>query len=420
MGRGSHRHHVAGRPVEPGQSRILTARKRSDEGQELVRPSLTEHIRPFGVSRAGQTDEQNVADVKTAERDFGQLLTDLQKSRQQLSLCSAAKLRYANHALAAYIEGRLGYLNAMHHRAVETARRACRIQYVNAVTRIMQDSEKHRDRTLVTILHQHQARISEMNTVVFSLKREARRRADRISKLRSKVARRQIVLKKNGINCEGEIDLCITDERLHGEESLERLKFQMSQREEKIADLTEQVVKLEITTAERSAERKEAAAARLLTAQREQQAALDRAAASVRASRVAAGVRASAVAVIPEAAEPLSPPESTSLRPDENLLETMIADLTATYEARLEQMRMSHAIKMAALASDTEQNSRDLEMQYINAKQRLEHTESIQNQIRAVMEQQGSVREVVRKLFPRGQKAGCVNRGTQCSLDPTF
>ncbi|KAJ3179889.1 hypothetical protein HDU87_002457 [Geranomyces variabilis] len=281
--------------------------------------------------------------------------------------------------------------------------------------------QNHRDRTLVTMFRQHQTRISEMSTFVFSLKREARRRADRISKLRSKVARGQILLKKNGIISEAEIDLCITDERLHGEENLERLRFQMSQREEKIVDLTEQVAKLELTTAERSAERKEAAAARLLIAQREQQAALDRAAASMRASRVAAS-RTSAVGSIPEAAEPvLSPPErAAALRPDENLFETMIADLTASYENRLQQMRTSHAIRMAALESDVKQNTRDLEMQYISAKRRLNHADGIKNQIKAAMEQQGSVRELVRKLFPRGQQAGCVNRETQCSLDPSF
>ncbi|KAJ3154535.1 hypothetical protein HDU86_004664 [Geranomyces michiganensis] len=324
----------------------------------------------------------------------------------------------------------------MHARAVDTVRRACRMQYVDTVARILQDSqasEKHRDGSLVAIFREHELRISEMSALVFSLKREARQRADKISRLRSKVARGQMILKKHGIFTEGEINLCIADERLRGDDSLERLRFQVGQKEEKLAELAEQKAQLEMTIKKRLADRIDAAEARLaIERQQEQQHQRqqqqeqqqqpqqkqkhgDRGTPLRRASLRYSHV--SAVPPIPEAAETIIQSDSVASNHVENLLDTMLADTTSTYEAQLIKMRNSHAMRMAAMASDEEQTIRDLKIQYICAQTKITNDDRTRAQIKASMEEEGSIRDVVRQLFPRGQKSGFVDRGTQCSLD---
>ncbi|KAI8922405.1 hypothetical protein DFJ77DRAFT_23144 [Powellomyces hirtus] len=421
---------------DSSSSRILVARRRipsrGDKDDVIAKyaTSCTEYVRLFGVSRAGQTDDQCVGKVKNAEKDFADLMSSLQQSRESLDDSYTVNVRSANRVLAAYVEARIGHLHHMHDRAVDRVRRACRGQYADAVARLMQDAQRYRDNSIATLVEDHHARMSGMHAHIFAVKREARRRADIISKLRSKVARGQVVLKKHGF-LDSETNQCITDERLRGEDTMGHLQTLLYEKEEKIADLAERVLHMEAAMEERAPQKAGGYPARPVnsgSANRQTGRRIsvryqrpDRRL-SLRESAMGPSMASSIIggASSVTASEPpsVSTSRSGTPEPPEVLLENLLADVTTLYESRLEQMRATHAARMEAIVRDQEQNTIDLEKQYNNAKRSLNGAEGIHEQIRGAMVGEGAIRDIVRKLFPRGPKPGCVDASVQCNLDP--
>ncbi|KAJ3160162.1 hypothetical protein HDU86_000998 [Geranomyces michiganensis] len=421
---------------------------------EACLAAATEYVRLFGVSRAAQTDEECVVKVKSAESDFADLLKSLQKSRENLDRSYASTTSGANRLLASQLESRIESLHLMHGRAIDRVRRACRGQYADAVARIMQDAQRFRDTATATLIAEHQRKQSFMNDHIFAVKRESRRRADLIKKLAGKVARAQVVLKRHGYHTETEMNQCITDERLRGEDTLGHLQSLLYEKEEKISDLADRVAQMEATIEDRLARRQGAPPslpAMLARGARRDKDTSRRTSRRVSISKfgtlrgvtpggadlgpsisinmlptnssaVAGGGASTTAAGSSIASDSPSGNTSRSSTPDasptENFLETLMQDATALYESRLETMRATHAMRMEALAKDQEQSIRDLETQYLSARQNLSGADAIQDQIRIAMSGEGSVREVVRQLFPRGEKPGFVDVGTNCCLDP--
>ncbi|KAJ3150848.1 hypothetical protein HDU89_002845 [Geranomyces variabilis] len=413
--------------------------------------AATEYLRLFGVSRAAQTDEKCVVQVKSAENDFADLLKSLQKSRENLDRSYASTTSGATRLLVSHLESRIENLHLMHGRAIDRVRRACRGQYADAVARIMQDAQRYRDTTTAALIEEHQAKQAYMNGHIFAVKREARRRADLIKKLAGKVARAQVVLKRHGYHTETEMNQCISDERLRGEDTLAHLQSLLYEKEEKISDLADRVAQMEATIEERLARKQGAPITARTVARRDKPSSATRRISrrvsihkpgiirgntaggggigdlgpSISVNMLAAGGGGASTTAAGSSigSDASSEPTSRSTTPDgssptENFLETLMQDATALYESRLETMRATHAMRMAALAKDQEQSIQDLETQYLSARQNLSGANAIQEQIRVAMAGEGSVREVVRKLFPRGKKPGFVDAGTNCCLDP--
>ncbi|KAJ3173419.1 hypothetical protein HDU87_007580 [Geranomyces variabilis] len=410
--------------------------------------AATEYLRLFGVSRAAQTEEKCVVQVKSAENDFADLFKSLQKSRENLDRSYASTTSGANRLLVSHLESRIENLHLMHGRAIDRVRRACRGQYADAVARIMQDAQRFRDTTMAALIEDHQAKQTYMNEHIFAVKREAHRRADLIKKLAGKVARAQVVLKRHGYHTETEMNQCIADERLRGEDTLAHMQSLLYEKEEKVSDLADRVAQMEATIDERLARKQGAPLSTRAVARREKPnsasrrfsrrvsihkpgiirgntpggGGIDDLGPSISINMLAGGASTTA-AGSSVASDPPSDLTSRSTTPEgssptENFLETLMQDATALYESRLETMRATHAMRMAALAKDQEQSIRDLETQYSSARQNLSGANAIQDQIRVAMAGEGSVREVVRKLFPRGKKEGFVDSGTNCCLDP--
>ncbi|KAJ3004872.1 hypothetical protein HKX48_000999 [Thoreauomyces humboldtii] len=401
-----------------GASRIMQARRRTatspkaSEAAEFT--SSTEYVRLFAVNRAGQTEEACVESVKKAERDFADLLKSLQENRDNLDVCYVMNVRKANLVLTSYLQARIQYLHLMHVRAVDRVRRACRGQYADAVARIMQDSQRYRDNSTSTLIEDHQARISGMQAHTFAVKREARRRADLISKLRTKVARGQVALKRHGF-VDSETNSCIPDERMRGEDTLAHLQSLLYEKEDRISDLSDRVQQMETKIEERQVAKGMSVPrrpSRLMSGSANPRGyptsrrmslkfhtGPDRRRPSIGpsiASSVLGGGGESASVVSESVATSSVASSSRATTPDlpDVTLESLMNDATTLYESRLEQMRIVHAKRMAALVRDQEQTTKDLERQYMQAKSGLVGSAGLQQEIVNEMKGEGSVCDV--------------------------
>ncbi|KAI8825858.1 uncharacterized protein EV422DRAFT_514450 [Fimicolochytrium jonesii] len=434
--------------------RILVSRQRAlTEAQLLEEVAArcwnitTEYVRLFRASRPTQTEEGAVGEVKKAERRFQDLTKAMGISRQVLDETYRTAIRSANRDVTAFFDGRAGYIHELQRRGVDRVRRAYRERFADAVVAHLYDAQKNRDEVTGIMTEMHIAQVKDMNAHIYELKRECHRRTAAISKLRGNLARKNVLMRRHGVY-ESELTAHITDDRLKNDDTILLLQRAVRQREEKIALIMEDINRVKALTEDRQHGPPRKRTADRAIAQGESRlsrhgpggvSAGRRSARQQVSSRFPAmgggvGLRdygmSAASSVLFEDTATLGTDESggsssaasttsdDSEEPEACLLDRMMADVTAQYEAQVENLQSTHAARVAVLRRDQELMAEELEMQYRSLKEGMMGEEVVKSQIREMMEREGAVRDVARRLFPRGLQPGRKEIGIQCSLDP--
>ncbi|TPX60275.1 hypothetical protein SpCBS45565_g07553 [Spizellomyces sp. 'palustris'] len=303
--------------------------------------------------------------------------------------------------------------------------------------------KKHRETANVVLQNRHELQLESIQDHIFDMKRQARRRADVISKLRSQVARAHITLKKHGIY-ENNVSQSITDDRIRTEDLLTSLQTSLHEKEQTIKALTEHLTELD-----QQAEKKRATSANTRKGSRRSSVKQGSGGSRRPAQRVYGDHRKSIfekerkmsvewkssaedgllsptpastahqqVHYHPQQPQPQQDQQDEQDQQDPPpLKETTIAllnSLTAMYETRLDLIKTSHKTTLNTLQTDLDTKIEEYRLACHQAQAALADP-VVMGCIRGGLK---TVSPFVRGLFPRGVREGWREVGVQCCLDP--
>ncbi|KAI9095081.1 hypothetical protein DFS34DRAFT_185582 [Phlyctochytrium arcticum] len=223
------------KPTEPDVT-IITPRKRGkiqmgrdEELVERIRNAGVEYRRLFCCQRGTQTEEECVGRVRLAERRIESLFEAFKIAHTDLSEHHATELATISHHLHIQnLSNPLTHLTHLQTQYITHIRHAAHSRLRNAVARIAGFAAGDLERRLQGLAGTVEAQCRSLEAAVFDKKREARRKADGVGKLRREVARIRGVMKRIGV---GEHESVIQDEKLRTEELLTHLQTSLREKE---------------------------------------------------------------------------------------------------------------------------------------------------------------------------------------------
>ncbi|KAJ3247497.1 hypothetical protein HK104_007798, partial [Borealophlyctis nickersoniae] len=255
---------------------------------DLLNASV-EYLALFKASRPGQTEVTVVEDMKVAEDLFAQLqqvffyfsslcgldilgdggvgillliiaivfppipfpqpTQEVQDARSHLRFSLQEDIAATVRTLCDHMSTRVTHLRAAHERDMARVRRSSRAALADAIARIAYAAKKDREADLARLDQLHQDMLKQQEVRVFELKKESRKTADNISKLRAQIAKAQILLKKHGVT-ETDAYQIVNDERVRTDDLIDHYQSMVSTREDKIKQLTDDLTKLEARAVE--------------------------------------------------------------------------------------------------------------------------------------------------------------------------
>ncbi|KND00017.1 uncharacterized protein SPPG_04363 [Spizellomyces punctatus DAOM BR117] len=432
--------------------KIIVPRKRetcSPGALEGVLNSGVEYVRLFRVCRGEQVGEACVGGVKKAEEGVEQLVKEIDQTKQDIQKTFSESVSYCTKDLVTYLHTRLSHLQALHERDLARVRRACRGQLADMVARVVSDAKKHRETANIVLQNRHELQLESIQEHIFDMKRQARRRADVISKLRSQVARAHIALKKHGIY-ENEVSQNITDDRIRTEDLLTSLQTSLHEKEQTIKSLTERLTELDQQaekkrstsanatrkSSRRSSVKQGSGGARRPTQRvygdhRKSILEKDRKMSVEWKSGVEDGLSSPTLPSVayqqvhshPQQPQPQQQQDQQDQQDQQQqqdppaLKETTIAllnSLTTLYETRLEDIQTTHNTTLTTLQTNLTTKIEEYRLACQEAQAALADP-IVKGCIRGGLK---TVSPFVRGLFPRGVREGFREVGVQCNLDP--
>ncbi|KAI8807962.1 hypothetical protein BJ742DRAFT_853883 [Cladochytrium replicatum] len=203
-------------------------------------PDATKPEGLFRSSRAFQTIDTKIEDVKKVESFFLELNQALQSARDELQIHIDEKANGQFKNLVQSMQNRVNVLWKLHQRRLDDIQRANRSRLADAIARIVADAERERRVLLEQIYRDREDKATENTEQLFQLKREKRKKVDEIAKLSHKAAKYHILLKKHCLT-----EALIDDERTRSENIVEHLQATVQLREDKITELTKHIEALE-------------------------------------------------------------------------------------------------------------------------------------------------------------------------------
>ncbi|KAJ3033504.1 hypothetical protein HK097_004820 [Rhizophlyctis rosea] len=222
---------LSSRPYHPAE--------RLDPFEELLL-SADQYVALFECNRGEQAGEGSVEQVKELERIFKELLEDAEKAQTTLQTSRQKTIQTLITHLKRTIAYRITYLTLAHQKDITRVRRACRARLDDVLVEVVHEAKKTRLGSRQRAKTSHRDLLKEYEEKIFEMKKESRKKADVISKLRTSIAKAQYTLKKNGI-LETDSYQIINDERIPASETIDYYQTSISQREEKIKHLIERL-----------------------------------------------------------------------------------------------------------------------------------------------------------------------------------
>ncbi|KAJ3039654.1 hypothetical protein HDV00_011998 [Rhizophlyctis rosea] len=395
-----------------------------DPFEELLL-SADEYIALFKCSRGEQTGETGVKSVKGLEEMFRELLQDAKKAIADVDEARKETITKLINNLLAVNTGRIRYLTIAHEKDIQRVRRACRASLADAMIGIVHAAKKERVGSRQRAKTAHRDALREYEEKIFELKRESRKKADVISRLRTNIAKAQYTLKKAGV-LEVDSYQIINDERIRADETIDYYQHSLIQREEKIASLVTRLTDLEF--------RAEEAGVLPSTARWTGQPAPTTGRRSNISSRTGGTRWGGGIGrppmlppglVIPLPTQPVEGPQMTKplgsmtraekLRAIGGSTINLCNEINEIYTHKLEQMRHAHSKAVAAAVLDRQRVDTELAAKFAEVQKGLKDVGWV---IEGSIARSDVLKTLSSLLFPRTTRPGLVSTATECHLDP--
>ncbi|KAJ3215605.1 hypothetical protein HDU67_000203 [Dinochytrium kinnereticum] len=206
--------------------------------------SAMEYVALFRVNRPAQSDSCSMMEVRNTEDLYLDLLQDVRDAMLDIKSAFDSKVAKSIRDLGTWLSERAVRMERAHVHEVEMARSAFRARLADVLATLAFEAQEELKRELSVKEKEYARKIAETDSDIFKAKKDAHQKAYEVSKLRTHVARYQVLLRKHSIT-ESDAYLTIDDERIKTEDVIEHYQNTLAGKEAKLAELTSQLRHLE-------------------------------------------------------------------------------------------------------------------------------------------------------------------------------
>ncbi|KAJ3329499.1 hypothetical protein HDU76_007787 [Blyttiomyces sp. JEL0837] len=203
-----------------------------------------EYVALFRANRPAQSDVSMLPDIRITEEIYEELLDEVRSTIYDIKSKYKGNLSMAIKTLSGWLTERLEYVKKIHMRQLDTVKSAFKSRLTDALCRVVHSSRLQLKEKLKNVEKEHEENLKNLDEEIFNAKKDAYKKSYEISKLRTHVARYQLLLRKQGIT-ENEDYFQVDDEKIRTEDVMEHYQNLLIQKEDKIKEMITQLIQLE-------------------------------------------------------------------------------------------------------------------------------------------------------------------------------